>query len=173
VLATATAPAALLGARVMVALVALSTFGGCLIGLVSGTRVVAALGDDAPSLRALSRLDGRGVPAVATVVAVRLALAYARVSVFGRLAEVFVVGAWPFYAMGPLAALRLRRREPGLARPFRTPGSPWTVWAFLLVTAAMLVSFARESRRPTLLSLGVVSLGMAVYRAPREGAGGG
>lgn len=177
VLSTATAPAALLGARLagvageraMVALVATSTFGGCLIGLLSGTRVVAALGDDAPPLRALARVDGRGVPAAATVVTVGLALAYARVEVFGRMAEVFVVGAWPFYAMGAWAALRLRRREPGLARPYRTPGSPWTVWGFLAVTAAMLVSFARESPRPTLLSLSIVALGMIAYRAPRGG----
>ena len=149
------------------ALVALSTFGGCLIGLVSGTRVVAALGDDARWLRALARTDARGVPAAATVATVALALAYARVAVLGRLAEVFVVGAWPFYALGAWAALRLRRREPGLARPYRTPGSPWTVWGFLAVTAAMLASFARESPRPTLLSLGVVALGMVAYRAPR------
>ncbi|TAK24481.1 MAG: amino acid permease [Myxococcaceae bacterium] len=177
VLSTAAAPAALLGSRlsgvagerVMVALVALSTFGGCLIGLVSGTRVVAALGDDAPPLRALAGVDRRGVPAAATVLTVGLALAYARVEVFGKMAEVFVVGAWPFYALGAWAALRLRRREPGLARPFHTPGSPWTVWAFLAVTVAMLGSFARESPRPTLLSLGVVALGMIAYRAPREG----
>lgn len=176
-LAAAEAPAALLGARLagatgaraLVALVALSTFGGCLIGLVSGTRVVAALGDDAPPLRALSRLDGRGVPAVATALTAGLALAYARVELFGKMAEVFVVGAWPFYALGAWAALRLRRREPDLARPFRTPGSPWTVWAFLAVTAAMLASFARESPRPTLLSLAVVALGMIAYRAPRGG----
>jgi APA family basic amino acid/polyamine antiporter len=176
-LATAEAPAALLGARLagangaraLVALVALSTFGGCLIGLVSGTRVVAALGDDAPPLRALSRVDGRGVPAVATALTAGLALAYARVELFGKMAEVFVVGAWPFYALGAWAALRLRRREPDLARPYRTPGSPWTVWAFLAVTAAMLASFARESPRPTLLSLGVVVLGMIAYRAPRDG----
>lgn len=175
VLAGSTAPAALLGARlagaggarVLVALVALSTFGACLIGLVSGTRVVAALADDAPPLRALGRLDGRGVPAAATALTAALALAYARVEVFGQMAQVFVVGAWPFYAMGAWAALRLRRREPELARPFRTPGSPWTVGAFLLATAAMLASFARESPRPTLLSLGVVALGMIAYRAPR------
>ena len=176
-LAAAEAPAALLGARLagatgaraLVALVALSTFGGCLIGLVSGTRVVAALGDDAPPLRALSRVDGRGVPAAATALTAGLALAYARVELFGKMAEVFVVGAWPFYALGAWAALRLRRREPDLARPYRTPGSPWTVWAFLAVTAAMLASFARESPRPTLLSLAVVALGMIAYRAPRGG----
>jgi len=61
--------------------------------------------------------------------------------------------------------------RPNLARPFRTPGSPWTVWAFLAVTAAMLASFARESPRPTMLSLGVVALGMIVYRAPRAPGG--
>lgn len=175
-LAHAAAPAAALGsrlagldgARLMVGLVASSTFGGCLIGLVSGTRVVSALGDDEPRLGALSRIDGRGVPAVATLLTVALALAYARVSVFGQLAQVFVVGAWPFYALGAWATLRLRRREPALERPFRVPGSPVTELGFLVVTLAMLAGFARESPRPTLLSLGVVALGMLVYR-PRKG----
>lgn len=171
-LAQASTPAAALGARLagangaraLVALVAASTFGGCLIGLVSGTRVVAAVGDDAPRLGGLARLDGRGVPVVATGVTVGLALAYARVTLLGQLAQVFVVGAWPFYAMGAWATLRLRRKEPALERPFRVPGSPVTELAFLAVTLAMLAGFAKESPQPTLRSLGVVALGLLVYR---------
>ena len=178
-LAASAAPAAALGARlagvagarVLVALVALSTFGGCLIGLVSGTRVVAAVADDAARLAPLGRTDRRGVPAVATVVTVALALGYARVRWFGELAQVFVVGAWPFYALGALAALRLRRREPGLARPFRTPGHPWTERAFLVVTLAMMAGFARENGRATLLSLAVVGAGITVFPALRGRAG--
>jgi hypothetical protein len=83
-----------------------------------------------------------------------LALAYARV-------EVFAVGAW--------AALRLRKRgQTSRGRTARRDHHG--ARGPSLVTAAMMVSFARESPRPTLFSLGVVALEMIVYRAPRERA---
>jgi len=151
------------GARAVSLLVALSTLGACLIGMLSGTRVVAALGTRVPRWGALARLSARGTPNVALAITAVGSLAYLQVASLARLAEVFVVGAWPFYALGAVATMVLRRTRPTLPRPFRTPGYPWVNVAFLLATMGMLGAFAWQSPRATAASLGIVALGLPLY----------
>lgn len=161
------APAVAVGARLggdagraaMGLLVASSTFGGSLIALWTGTRVVGALGDDVAPWRRWFVTSSRGVPVTAVALTTALAMAYTLSSWAGRLAEIFVVGAWPFYALGAAATVVLRRRDPSTARPFRTPWFPWTSVAFLVVTLAMLAVFAVQSPAQVLGSLAVIALG--------------
>lgn len=156
-----------IGLRLMAALVALSTFGGCVIGMLTGTRVVAAMGQDGAFFPALGTLSARGTPSRAIVLTAALAVAYALSSRLGQLAEMFVVGAWPFYGLTAIATMILRRREPALARPFRTPLYPWSVLGFLAAIAVMLVSFTRTTPVPTLVSFAVIATAIPVYGAMR------
>jgi APA family basic amino acid/polyamine antiporter len=170
-LAASTAPGNALGAhlagapgmRAMAALVTLSAFGGCMIGMLTGTRVIAAMGADGDFAPSLARVGPAGTPDRAIAVTASLALAYALSPFVGRFAEVFVVGAWPFYALGALATIVLRVREPELARPYRVPGYPWTVLGFFAATVLMLVSFARSDPGLVAASLGLIALGAPVY----------
>ena len=91
--------------RAMAALVTLSAFGGCMIGMLTGTRVIAAMGADGAFAPSLARVGPAGTPDRAIAVTASLALAYALSPFVGRFAEVFVVGAWPFYALGALATI--------------------------------------------------------------------
>ncbi|MFO0602078.1 MAG: amino acid permease [Polyangiales bacterium] len=175
VLAAAEAPGNALGARVagaagmraVGALVAVSCFGGCMIGMLTGTRVVAAMGDAGGVLRGLAATGRAGTPDRAIVVTALLAAAYGASAQLGRLAEVFVVGAWPFYALGALAVVALRRREPELVRPYRVPGYPWTPLAFFAATVGMLASFARASPALVAKSFGLIALGLPLYALGR------
>lgn len=161
-----------LGLRLMAALVALSTFGGCVIGMLTGTRVVAAMGQDGAFIPALGALSTRGTPSRAIVLTAALAVAYALSSRLGQLAEMFVVGAWPFYGLTAIATMILRRKEPSLARPFRTPFYPWSVLGFLAAIAVMLVSFTRTTPVPTLVSFAVIATAIPVYGVMRLRARG-
>ena len=184
-LAAAAAPGNALGARVagaagmraVGALVAVSCFGGCMIGMLTGTRVIAAMGEEGGALRGLAVTGRAGTPDRAIVATAVLAAAYGLSAQLGRLAEVFVVGAWPFYALGALATIALRRKEPALARPYRVPGYPWTPLLFFVATVGMLVSFARTSPKLVAASFGVIALGLPVYGIARRwrsvSAGGG
>lgn len=156
------------GPGAMAALVALSTSGACLIGMLTGTRVVFASAEDSRLwgwLRETSRWE---VPAAAILVTAALASGYVVSSWMARLAEVFVVGAWPFYALGALAVARLRRQEPALPRPFRVPWYPWPVAIFVLASAAMLAALALRQPGPTLGSLGLLALGVPLYALSRR-----
>lgn len=150
------------GASLLAVLVALSTFGACVVGMLTGVRVIAAMGASGDFVRALGALGPRATPDRATLLTAALALAYAW-SPLGQLGEVFVLGAWPFYALGAVAAIVLRRKDPDVPRPFRMPLYPWPAVAFLLSTAAVIAVFARTSPRPTVVSAGVIALGAPVF----------
>lgn len=175
-LAAARAPGNALGARVagamglhaVGALVAVSCLGGCMIGMLTGTRVVAAMGAHHGPLRALGVLGRNGTPNRATVVTALLAAGYVLSSELGRLAETFVVGAWPFYALGALAVGVLRWHEPSLPRPYRVPAYPWTPLLFFFATFGVLVSFARSAPWLVLKSFGLIALGLPVYALGRN-----
>ena len=51
---------------------------------------------------------------------------------FEQLFTIVVFAGWAFYALGALAIFHYRRRHPGLPRPFRVPGYPWTPLLFVL-----------------------------------------
>ncbi len=152
------------GARAMAALVTLSAFGGCMIAVLTGTRVIAALGAVLPGV---DRLGPRHTPDRAIVGTAVLAVPYALSSHAARLAEVFVVGAWPFYALGALAALKLRR-DPSLVRPYAMPLYPWPAVLFFASTVAMLVQFARDDARLVAASFALIALGLPVRALARR-----
>ena len=74
------------------------------------------------------------------------------------------MGAWPFYALGAAATVRLRARDPGAPRPFRTPWMPYACALFGAVTLAMLATFAWQSPRQVLGSFAVIALGVPLGR---------
>ncbi len=151
------------GLRAMAALVTVSAFGGCVIGMLTGTRVIAAMALDDGLAPRLGELGPRATPDRVIALTAALAVVYACSSYATRLAEVFVVGAWPFYALGALATIALRRREPTLARPYRVPGYPYTAWAFFASTVAMLASFAIDDAKLVAVSFGLIALGAPVH----------
>ena len=150
------------GRTVVSLLVALSTFGGCAVALLTGSRVIYAVARDGLFLPAFARTSARGVPSVALVASCVLAVLYVS-SPVGDLANVFVIGAWPFYALAAVATVRLRSREPALARPYRTPGYPWTPVVFAAVSLGVVASYGITQPWQLGMSVGIIALGGPVY----------
>lgn len=156
------------GAAMVTALVAVSAFGGCVIGMLTGTRVVQAMGADGSFVRLLGRTNPQGAPDVAIAVTTLLAIGYVRLPSMGALAEVFVVGAWPFYALGALATVVLRAREPLLPRPFRTPWHPLPEAIFTLAATALVGSYALSDTRSFARSVVTILAGLPLYFIARR-----
>lgn len=146
------------GRAAVSALVAVATLGGCAVGLLTGSRVVYAVANDGLFFRAFAHTSFRGVPDVAVAVTGALAVVYV-VSPLGHLGEMFVVGAWPFYALGAMAAVVLRRKEPALRRPYRAVGYPYVNVLFAAGSLAVVVGYAVSRPVQTSMSLGVIALG--------------
>lgn len=155
----------------LAALVAVAAIGGGAVGLMSGARVVFAVAREGLLFAPLGRVSARGVPANALIACGVIALLYVH-SPLAKLGEVFVLGAWPFYALGALAVVRLRRAgelAPEATEVFRTPWFPWPQLVFAAVSAAIVVGYAVREPRSTAISFGAIALGALVYPAFRQG----
>ena len=106
---------------------------------------------------------GRGTPAAALLVNTAVGLVALH---SGRTAEIIVLsvmGALTMYALAAAAQLVLRRREPELPRPFRTPVSP--VLPITALVLALVCLFAVVWFNPGLAALyaGLLGLGYGWY----------
>ena len=97
------------------------------------------------------------------VLATGLGVVYVLLNDFQELAEKFILGIWPFYALAVGAVFRLRRTRPDLERPYRTWGYPLVPIVFLLASVAMLGNAVIESPGQTLFGFGVILVGIPVY----------
>ncbi|MFJ2786484.1 MULTISPECIES: ethanolamine permease [unclassified Streptomyces] len=95
-----------------------------------------------------------------------------------RMLNIAVFGATISYALMALSHIVLRRREPGLHRPYRTPGGTATSSvAFVLALSALVATFLVD-RTAAFLALGVYVIALAYFafysrhrlvaRAPEE-----
>ncbi|MFG3283640.1 ethanolamine permease [Streptomyces sp. NPDC048111] len=81
----------------------------------------------------------------------------------GRMLNVAVFGATISYALMALSHIVLRRREPGLARPYRTPGGVLTSSvAFVLALFALAATFLVD-KDAAFIALGVYAIALAYF----------
>ena len=89
-------------------------------------------------------------------------------SLTANLVILSALGALSMYAISMAAVFRLRRSEPSLARPFRTPFYPMLpVWT-LLCTAVCLVSIAWYNRLVTALFVALLAVAYLAIRPYRQ-----
>ncbi|HEU5219927.1 MAG TPA: amino acid permease [Gemmatimonadales bacterium] len=68
-----------------------------------------------------------------------------------------------FYSLSCIAVIVLRRREPGMPRPYRAWGYPVTPVVFVLFSVYLIVNSIRELPRPSLYGAGFLLLGLPFY----------
>lgn len=146
--------------------VALSTFGTLNGTLMTGPRVFYAMAEDGLFFKSLARVQPRyGTPGGAIALSVLLGVIFVSVRTFGQLADQFVIGIWPFYALGVAAVLVLRRREPEHERPYRAWGYPWVPMGFVLAAVLMLGNYVVREPWTVLANAAVLLTGVPVYYA--------
>ena len=74
-----------------------------------------------------------------------------------------IVSEFVFYALVTAGIFILRRREPGLPRPYRTWGYPFVPAIFVVVAVVLLANTMLEQRTDSLWGLGLVGSGIPVY----------
>ncbi len=156
------------GAAVISAVVLVSTFSGLHASLMTGSRVLFAMGDRGLLFRSVGRVSPRfESPSVAIWLSTGLGIAYVLQNDFAQLADRFVLGLWPFYVLTVAAVYVLRRKRPDLHRPYRTWGYPVVPALFLLASLGMLANSAVTDPRDTGVTLLVIVAGIPIYYAWR------
>ncbi len=152
------------GAAIVAAMVMLSAFGALNGSTMTGPRIFFAMADDGLFFRPIASVHRRfQTPFAAIALAAALGIGYVSIRSFEQLADAFILGIWPFYALAVGAVFLLRRRRPDLPRPYRTAGYPVVPLVFLLASVAMLGNAVVEEPGQTLFGFGIILLGIPVY----------
>jgi amino acid transporter len=161
------------GGSVVSAIVMLSCFGSLTGSMITGPRIFFAMADRGLFFRAIARVSPRfESPSVAIWLATALGVLYVLFNDFQQLADKFILGIWPFYALAVAAVFVLRRTRPELARPYRTWGYPVVPVLFLLASVAMVVNALWTDPVNTGVTFAIILLGIPVYYAWRTWSGG-
>lgn len=152
------------GGALVSALVMVSCFGTLNGSMMTGPRIFFAMADRGLFFPAIARVSPRfQSPSVAIGLATALGVVYVLFNDFQQLADKFVLGIWPFYALAVAGVYVLRRTRPGLPRPYRTLGYPVTPAIFLVASVGMVANALVTDPVNTGVTFAIVLAGVPVY----------
>jgi amino acid transporter len=152
------------GAGAIAAAVVLAAFSGLNASMMTGSRVFFAMADRGLFFRFAARISPRfHSPSVAIALATVLGAAYVLENDFAQLADKFVLGIWPFYALTVAAVFVLRRTRPDLVRPYRVWGYPVVPAVFLLASVLMVANALITDPHNTGITFLIILAGVPVY----------
>ena len=152
------------GAGAIAAAVVLAAFSGLNASMMTGSRVFFAMADRGLFFRFAARISPRfHSPSVAIALATVLGAAYVLENDFAQLADEFVLGIWPFYALTVAAVFVLRRTRPDLVRPYRVWGYPVVPAVFLLASVLMVANALISDPHNTGITFLIILAGVPVY----------
>ncbi|MFD3561553.1 ethanolamine permease [Streptomyces sp. NPDC058686] len=134
--------------------------------IYAGSRQLFALSRAGYLPRFLSLTSRRKAPYLGLLVPGAIGFALAAATGDGaRMLNVAVFGATISYALMSLSHIVLRRREPGLERPYRTPGGVLTSSVALILACAALVATFLVDVTAALIALGVYAVAIGYFGA--------
>lgn len=157
------------GSGVATAVVVISTLGATHASIITGARITFAQARDGLLFRFLGHMHPRfKTPDVSLIT--QLVLSCAAVLFlkdFRSLAGGFVFTMWIFYALGGASLLVLRKKRPGVPRPFRCPGYPFVPIVFILAGLGMSAlelhrGWMQDDWKP-FIWIGVLAAGYPMY----------
>ena len=160
------------GGMVMTAMAIFSVVAICNLVMMLVSRIGYGMARDRVLPRALMQVSAKGTPQVAMSVAAGLAIVAALSGTYETLIAVTVPTTLAMIGAVDLAAIRLRRREPELERPFRMPLFPLPAVIGFLINAGLLVAMVVEDPGHTVTGIGaavILGIGYALFgKSERE-----
>jgi APA family basic amino acid/polyamine antiporter len=159
------------GGRIISSLLALLLLSTISAMLLAGPRVFEAMAADLPALTPFGARNRRGAPTRAVLLSLGIALGLILTGTFDAVLAFAGFTLMLSSLLTVLGALRLRRTEPELPRPFRIPWYPWPAVVYLCLTAATLAVVAWNRPWPVISGLGVLGIwwGWLRWRLVRAG----
>ncbi len=152
------------GVVVVSAAIAVSTFGTLNGSMMTAPRIFFAAADDGLLPRPIARVDPRtSAPTGAVTLMVVMGMIFVLIRTFTQLADQFIIGIWPFYALAVAGVFVLRRTRPELERPYRTWGFPVVPLVFLLSAVLLLGNYLVSETAAFALDIGIILSGIPAY----------
>ncbi|HEU4697654.1 MAG TPA: APC family permease [Gemmatimonadales bacterium] len=136
--------------------------------LMAVPRILLAMSRDGLFPRAAARVNAGGTPTVALGLSLLVIAGFLLTGSFGAVLPIAAILGVVMYVCAFAAFFVLRRREPGLARPYRARGYPWLPALALLSTLALAAALAVGDPRSALLLLAVLVASWPASRVVRR-----
>jgi len=157
------------GVVVVSGAIAVSTFGTLNGSMMTAPRIFFAAAEDRLFPQAISRVDPKShAPTGAIVLMTVMGMIFILVRTFTALADQFIIGIWPFYALAVAGVFVLRRTRPRLERPYRTWGYPFVPLVFLAGALLLLGNYLVSETAAFAIDIGIILTGVPVYIAIRR-----
>jgi basic amino acid/polyamine antiporter, APA family len=127
------------GVAITAILVMVSTF-GCANGLIlTGARVIYAMGRDGSFFAAAGRLNSALIPAFALVIQGVWAALLTLSGSYSQLLDYVIFAQLLFYVLTVAGVFVLRVRQTATPRPYRTWGYPWVPFFYIVAAVALMI----------------------------------
>ncbi len=152
------------GVVVVSAAIAVSTFGTLNGTMMTAPRIFFAAAEDNLFPRLIARVDPKThAPTAAVVLMTVMGMIFILVRTFTALADQFIIGIWPFYALAVAGVFVLRRTKPGLERPYLTWGYPVVPLVFLVAALFLLGNYLVRETASFAVDIGIILSGVPAY----------
>jgi APA family basic amino acid/polyamine antiporter len=128
------------------------------------SRVLFAMSRDGLFSRRATQVNEGGTPTAALFLSTAVALAFLWSGTFDRVIAICAFFFVANYTISFTSVFVLRRREPGLPRPFRAWGHPWTTGLVLLGSVAYLAGVVLSDPQTSRISLILLALSYPAFR---------
>jgi len=152
------------GAALVAGLVLVSTFSGLNGSMMTDPRIIYGMADRGLFFGPVARVSPRfQSPSIAIGLSVAMGCVYVLQNNFAQLADRFILGEWPFYALSVAAVYVLRRTRPDLPRPYRVLAYPVLPALFLLASLGLMGNALVTDPRDTGITLLTIAAGLPAY----------
>ncbi len=157
------------GGTLVAAGVLISTFATLNGSILAGSRIPYAQARDGLFPKALAAVEPRfQTPAMAIAAQAVIAGILALSGRYQTLYTKAIYAEWVFYGLVTSSLFVLRRREPKLARPYRTWGYPFVPGIFVTLAALLLAGAFISDRADALWCLAFIASGIPAYHLWRK-----
>lgn len=156
------------GATFIACMVACSAFGALNGYILTGARILYAMGKDFPLFGRLASIHPtRRTPARALWTNAGIAILLVFTKTFDQIMTYSTVVISVFFLMTVIGVIVLRRTKPSLARPYRLWGYPVTPLLFIVTMIGFLIDVCLKEPPEAAFGFGLLAIGLPLYGASR------
>jgi APA family basic amino acid/polyamine antiporter len=151
----------------------MSTLGALNGTILSSARVPYAMARDKLFFAPFGRVSGAThVPVFSIVLQAIWASLLAVSGTYDQLTDCVVFASWIFYALVTTSVFALRRKMPGVERPYKTLAYPFLPLVFVLVACWLVWNTIHTRPLESTVGLGLIATGLPLYFYFRKSRGG-
>jgi APA family basic amino acid/polyamine antiporter len=139
----------------------LSCINACLL---FSTRTLYAMSGDRLFFRAAARVNPGGTPVLAMALSTLVGICFCVFQKFIRVIDMLAFFFVANYTLSFISTFRLRAMEPGLSRPYRAWGYPWTTGIALTASILFLAGALYTDRVNTPWAFGILVASYPIFR---------